>query len=148
MAMKQSPKSDAAQSRPALIPLGHYEGKPAIGLHRPVMVVGARADAHIRLMSKQVSQTHAILVIAGNSVYIRDMASRTHVYVNGQRVREAELTMGDEVKIGDFTFQMRASGASAEDSRPAPEGLLEIEGDGLPSALNGKSTLIGRRPTN
>src|SRR3954468_13320913 len=109
MAMKQVGTSSAPSSKggPALIPLGHHEGKPAIALHRPVMVIGARKDAHIHLISKQVSQTHAMLVIAGSHVYIRDMASRMHVYVNDQQVREAELSDGDTIQVGDFKFRMR-----------------------------------------
>src|SRR5437763_2290135 len=76
---------------PALIPLGHHQGKPPIPLMRPVMLVGSRHNAHLHLLSRQISKAHALLVSSDGKVYIRDLASRTHVYVNGQEVREADL---------------------------------------------------------
>ncbi len=145
MASNQGGKNEGG---PALIPLAHHEGKPPIPLHRPVMVVGARRDAHIHLISKSVSQTHAIFVIAGSHVYVRDMASRMHVYVNDQQVREAELAEGDQIRIGDFQFQITL-GVGGDDPPPAaPEGMLEMEGEGLPSPLSGRTTIIGRRASN
>src|SRR5437588_12500016 len=85
---------------PALIPLGHHQGKPPIPLMRPVMLVGSRHNAHLHLLSRQISKAHAVLINADGRVYLRDLASRTHVYVNGREVREVDLNDGDLLKIG------------------------------------------------
>src|SRR5947209_6991030 len=94
---------------PALIPLGHHQGKPAIPLMRPVMLVGSRHNAHLHLLSRQISKAHALIISSDGKVYIRDLASRTHTYVNGQEVREADLVDGDMLKLGSFTFRFQAA---------------------------------------
>src|SRR5438270_10782358 len=94
---------------PALIPLGHHQGKPPIPLLRPVMIVGSRHNAHLHLLSRQISKAHAVLINSDGKVYVRDLASRTHTYVNGQEVREADLVDGDLLKIGTFTFKFQAA---------------------------------------
>src|SRR5687768_9041000 len=106
----QSPASDSlrkagASKGPALVPLGHHTGKPPIPLHRPVTVIGSRSNARIHLTSSSVSKAHALVVKNGPNVYIRDLASRTHVYVNGDKIREHILENGDLIKIGSFTFK-------------------------------------------
>src|SRR5688572_24508449 len=102
----QSPASVAASKKgPALIPLGHHTGKPPIPLHRPVTVIGSRSNARIHLTSSTVSKAHALVVKDGPHVYIRDLASRTHVYVNGEKIRDQNLENGDLIKIGSFTFK-------------------------------------------
>src|SRR5438270_11590834 len=92
---------------PALIPLGHHQGKPPIPLMRPVTLVGSRQNAHLHLLSRQISKAHALILSHEGKVYIRDLASRTHVYVNGQETREADLNDGDIIKIGSFTFRFQ-----------------------------------------
>src|SRR5947209_4567242 len=94
---------------PALIPLGHHEGKPAIPLMRPVTLIGSRHNAHLHLLSRQISKAHALLICHEGKVYVRDLASRTHVFVNGLEVHEADLSDGDLIKIGSFTFKFQAA---------------------------------------
>src|SRR5918999_1486578 len=87
-------------SGPALVPMGHHEGKPGVPLTRPVTVIGSRSTARIHLISSTVSKAHALLVKSNGGMYLRDLASRSHVYVNGAEVREADLKDGDLIKIG------------------------------------------------
>ena len=134
---------------PALIPLGHHAGKPPIPLMRPVTLIGSRHNAHLHLLSRQISKAHALLISHEGKVYIRDLASRTHVYVNGQQVRESDLTDGDMLKLGSFTFQFQA--ASGMKQRPRPDdtaaGQLVVEGADFPLVIDQRVMLIGRRPS-
>src|SRR5256885_11828515 len=111
---------------PALIPLGHHQGKPPIPLMRPVTLVGSRQNAHLHLLSRQISKAHALILSHEGKVYIRDLASRTHVYVNGQETREADLNDGDIIKIGSFTFRFQAAAGMKQKPRPddTPAGQL------------------------
>src|SRR4051812_13697846 len=104
----------AAASAPALIPLGHHAGKPPIPLFRPVTVIGSRSNARIHLTSSSVSKAHALVVRDGPITYIRDLASRGHVYVNGEEKREHDLQEGDLIKIGSFTFKFKASAEASQ----------------------------------
>src|SRR5687767_3129106 len=128
-----SSSSPALGSGPALVPMGHHQGKPGVPLSRPVTVIGSRSTARIHLISSTVSKAHALLVKSDGGMYIRDLASRAHVYVNGEQVREADLGDGDLIKIGSFTFKyvagrIRRHGTGAP---PAPA-RLDVTGGQFP----------------
>src|ERR1700679_4329937 len=101
-------ESSAKYTGPTLVPTGQYAGQPGIALRRPVYVVGSRSDARIHLQSRTVSRAHAILVQTRHETYIRDLASRGGIFVNGKQVRESILKNGDLIGIGKFTFQYQA----------------------------------------
>jgi pSer/pThr/pTyr-binding forkhead associated (FHA) protein len=128
--------------------MGHHEGKPAIPLMRPVTIVGSRQNAHLHLLSRQISKAHALLISFDGKVYIRDLASRTHVFINGMQVREADLVDGDELKLGSFVFKYQA--ASGMKQRPrideTPEAQLGVQGEPYPMAIDQRVLLVGRRP--
>ncbi|CAA9434003.1 MAG: hypothetical protein AVDCRST_MAG64-3696, partial [uncultured Phycisphaerae bacterium] len=149
MARTADSQPTTAAGVPALVPHGRFKGKPAMPLGRPVTIVGARNRSHLHLVSPSVSKSHAMIVNAGGGFYVRDLASRTHVHVNGQRVREAELREGDILGVGAFTFRF-TDGAGGPARRPAAApvpAVLRIGGRNLPHPIVGRSMLIGRRPT-
>jgi pSer/pThr/pTyr-binding forkhead associated (FHA) protein len=134
---------------PSLIPLGHHTGKPPIPLHRPVTIIGSRSNARIHLTSSSVSKAHALVVKDGPVTYIRDLASRTHVYISGEKIREHDLEDGELIKIGSFTFKFVAG-----NERPAqatathlPTGALRVSGVDYPVPIDQRVLLIGRRST-
>src|SRR5215218_9633744 len=107
---------------PTLTPLGHYAGRPDITLSRQVTVVGSKQGSRLHLASSTVSQSHALIVNSTAGPYVRDLSSRTHVFVNGREQREADLHDGNLLQIGKFKFQFNAGtlGAGVEPSRSAP----------------------------
>lgn len=134
---------------PALVPHGRFKGKPAMPLGRPVTIIGARTRSHLHLVSPAVSKSHAMIVNTGAGLYLRDLASRTHVHVNGQRVREADLREGDILGVGPFTFRFTDAPGGDPPRRsagPAPA-VLRSQGRNLPLPINARTLLIGRRPT-
>src|SRR4051812_44712787 len=144
----QSSKKSSALPWPALVPLGHHAGKPPISLQKMVIVVGSRNNAHLHLLSRSVSKAHALILSYGGSVYIRDLASREQVYVNGVPQREAWLKNNDLLKIGSFTFKYK-DGPTRGGIPDAPphDADLEVTGGDPPLAIAEKVMLIGRRQT-
>ena len=63
--------------------------------------IGRRATSDIVLDDSTVSRRHALVLDRGGAPVIADDRSLNGVFVNGQRVREAPLHHGDEVRIGD-----------------------------------------------
>ena len=63
---------------PSLIPLGSLASNPPVPLGRPLMVVGSKPGVHLHLASSQVSKTHALFIISGSQVYIRDGQPGAH----------------------------------------------------------------------
>src|SRR6185369_915572 len=111
---------------PTLTPIGQFAGKPALPISRSVTLIGSRKQARLQLISSTVSQNHALIVNADTGPYIRDLASRSHVFVNGQTVKESPLKESDEIQIGRFTFRFNESpqtrGVVTKDAEPAAPG--------------------------
>lgn len=145
----ESQSSSASTPWPALLPLGHHAGKPPIPLNRNVTLVGSRNNAHLHLLSRSVSKAHALIVVSESGVYIRDLASRTHVLINNQAIREADLRDGDLLQIGGFTFRFSAGPSARRPSRAAGHlpAVLDTD-DGQQYVIRERVLLIGRRPTS
>src|SRR5215203_5879721 len=146
MAVQPSKKSSAKAPTPwpAFVPMGHHAGKPPISLAKMVILVGSRHNAHLHLLSRHVSKAHALILSHGGSVYIRDLASREHVYVNGVPEREAWLKGGDLIKIGSFTFKYKdgpTPGRGAAGDVQPERADLEIPGADAPLAVAEKVML-------
>jgi pSer/pThr/pTyr-binding forkhead associated (FHA) protein len=94
------------------------QGKhPAVGLDRPVCVVGRKDYVNLPLPAKEVSKLHALIVREQSRVYLRDLASTNGVEVNGEAVREVGLSDADIVRIGSFTLRCH-SGFGQKGRRP------------------------------
>src|SRR5688572_12985382 len=147
--MASSSSQPATQSGlPSLVPHGRFKGKPAMPLGRPVTVIGSRSRSHLHLVSSSVSKSHAMVVNSGSGFYVRDLASRTHVFVNGQQVTEAVLKDGDILAVGPFTFRFTdfKRPASSKRAPDAPPAVLRASNSALPVPLDSRVTIIGRRP--
>src|SRR5687767_13177140 len=143
MVIRTSSNKTTATQWPALIPTGALAGKPPIPLARPATLVGSRQTANIRLHSSQVSKAHALILSSQGTVHIRDLNSRTKLYINNKVVREADLKEGDQVKIGRFVFRLTAGPKlqSTARKRPVPAGQLETD-NGDVIALDQRVTVI------
>src|SRR5687768_1304054 len=112
MAVRSTPKSPATpvspagqpDPAPALVPHGAHAGKPALPLHRPLILIGARQRAHVHLLSNNVSRVHAVIINTDHGSYIRDLASRGGTIVNGRPVKETALRHSDTIQVGPFQF--------------------------------------------
>ena len=122
----------SSSATPTFVPQGKHAGKPALPIGRAFTMIGSRSKAHLHLLSSSVSKADAIIVNDAGNLYIRDTASREHVIVNGQPLRETNLLHGDQVKIGSFAFRFvdmtGKSGRVIPD--PAPQAALEMDGEG------------------
>ncbi len=142
-----SSSSSTSKSYPSLVPRGANEGKPSIALSRPVWVIGSRKGCHLHLISSQISQAHCVIVNTGHGLFVKDLASRTHTYVNKHAVAEAVLQDGDKFQIGTFKFFFKDPAAKKGDSVPeAPPAILRIAGETMHLSLTSKAMLIGRKP--
>src|SRR3954470_19326664 len=125
---------------PTLTPTGHFAGKPTLPISRTVTLVGSRKQARLQLISSSVSQNHALIVNADAGPYIRDLSSRTGVFVNGQQIKESPLIDGDEIQIGRFTFRFNESPNQKHSSRQdsaAPAAAIEADGAEIPIPIDG-----------
>jgi hypothetical protein len=71
-------------------------------LDRDVVTVGRHPDSDIFLDDITVSRRHAEFRREGERFWVHDVGSLNGTYVNGSRVDDQVLHLGDEVQVGKF----------------------------------------------
>ncbi len=97
-----------------LVPLD--PGLCLIPLEKAIVLIGRQADCDVSLThSRKVSRKHCCVAQVNTTFVVRDLGSTNGVFVNGSRVRkEAGLTFGDELAIGDVRFRLQAEAPSSK----------------------------------
>jgi predicted component of type VI protein secretion system len=100
------PPAGKADHNSAFIPLRLVlkPGGAYVEFTRPDMLVGRHTDADVRLALPDVSRRHCRMVFAHGGWQMFDLNSLNGVFVNGQRVEQATLRDGDQLRIGGLTF--------------------------------------------
>lgn len=129
---------------PLLVPEGSEAGEQPIAIEREFTLIGNRRRAHLRLGSSAVSRCHAALMYTQGTLYVRDLASRTGVLVNGAPVRELELTDGDFLQIGESLFRIEHPMRDVPTPRPMRAPLASLLGRQSPVRIEGRGILMGR----
>ena len=66
-------------------------------------LLGRRETCDLRMDDRLVSRVHAVIFRRDNRDFVRDLNSKNGTFLNGRRVREVELSDGDEVQLaGNF----------------------------------------------
>ena len=76
-------------------------------------LVGRDRDCTVRIDSATLSRHHARIVVANGAATLEDLGSKNGTLVNGQRVTETAVTLGDydRIQVGSVTVTYRASDA-------------------------------------
>lgn len=67
-------------------------------------VVGRSNECDITLAAAHLSRRHAELVVREGLMYVKDLGSSNGTYVNGQRVTEARVKRGDDLRFDTLSF--------------------------------------------
>jgi predicted component of type VI protein secretion system len=94
--------------------------RPAIPVHRPVLLIGRHPECDVRLDFPKISRRHCCLALAYDRVVIRDLGSHNGLRVNGRQVDEARLHAGDEVAIGPLIYRLEPDHAPEPVPSPRP----------------------------
>ncbi len=95
-----------------LLPLETGYG-PEIAFDRPILLIGRHEECDIAIDSRRISRKHCLLALLSDSVIVRDLGSTNGVMVNGKRVTEARVLLGDELSIGGCRFRLERPEAKA-----------------------------------
>ena len=71
------------------------------------VLIGRHASADIRLPDLSVSRYHAMLTVANGVWTIKDIGSKSGIFVNGELTREAVLHENDIIKLGNRRLLFR-----------------------------------------
>ena len=73
-------------------------------LNKSEVVVGRKSTCDLRIPLSSVSRQHFKLFVEDDKVLLRDLGSSNGTYYNDERVLEAELSPGDQIRVGPVTF--------------------------------------------
>lgn len=78
-----------------------------LALDQPVTTIGRSADNRLVIDDERVSRQHARVVTTGHLHTLYDLGGANGVIVNGQRVTQHVLQLGDQVLLGSTTLVVR-----------------------------------------
>ena len=122
--------------------------RPAIPVHRPVLLIGRHPECDFRIDLPKISRRHCCVALAYDKIFVRDLGSHNGVRVNGRVVQEAVLQANDELAIGPLIYRLVAEPAmpaplAAGGRRPRPAAMktpnAALAGTAPPSAVPGQS---------
>ncbi len=110
------------------------------------VTIGAQVGSDLVLDHLSVSRRHAMIETKESSVTVEDLGSKNGTFVNGRRIENAELEVGDHVHFGSVVMLLEIIEAgdaevaiSLTSARPDPNGREERTGSRTPSELVGLS---------
>jgi len=81
-----------------------------VKLEKGHAIIGRDEAARIRIPLGAVSRRHCEVKIEDDEVIVQDLGSSNGTYVNGKRVKQAELAPGDLLGVGPVVFVVRIDG--------------------------------------
>lgn len=101
-------RQDEAEPLAPFVPLRLllHPGGLCVEMNKPDMLVGRHSGADVRLSLPDVSRRHCRFVFANGVWNVFDLNSLNGVFVNGERLHEANVFHGDRIRIGSLTFEV------------------------------------------
>ena len=107
------------------------------------LVIGRSSDLDMVLIEDMVSRKHARISLQDGAITIADLGSTNGTFVNGEKVKKAQLKEGDRVLIGTSILKLVTVQRSAQpiDARAAQQ---QLERTAAAQELRGRSAVQGR----
>lgn len=86
---------------------GPSRGKK-LSLNKNLIKIGKRETNDMVLIDKTVSRNHLEIEYSADSFLLRDLGSTNGTFLNGSKVKEAYLSPGDLIKVGNTTLEFVA----------------------------------------
>jgi len=137
---------------PGAVPLGyivvkHFEGEDEVTPLRSgdVIVVGSGLTAQLQVDAKGIDPEHCRLRVAGQDILLENLSQNEGTYVNGQRVDQCTLRVGDLLTLGRYPLMITPglpSGRNDMAGEVSREHLLEKDPMSLVGSTVGKFRFI------
>jgi hypothetical protein len=107
-----NPQAPSPSSPPQSLALrfisGKYQGGEFPMTPNKEIIVGRSSDLDMVLVEEMVSRKHARIAYENDTVFIEDLGSTNGTFVNGEKVKRAQLREGDRVLIGTSILKVVA----------------------------------------
>jgi hypothetical protein len=101
------------------------------------IVVGRSSDLDMVLVEEMVSRKHARIAYENDAVVIEDLGSTNGTFVNGEKIKRAQLKEGDRVLIGTSILKVIVMDSSHEQGRPNLEVVAAARRTSSPRTMSG-----------
>jgi hypothetical protein len=125
---------------------GKYQGGEYPLTDAGELVIGRSSELDMVLIEDMVSRKHAKLTLSPGYIAIADLGSTNGTFVNGEKVRRAQLKEGDRILIGTSILKLVAvarQATAAMDARAAQQ-HLERTAAAQEKRQGGRSAVQGR----
>jgi len=92
---------------------GKYQGGLFSLAEGSEVVMGRGMDAGLTLFEEMVSRHHARFSCSGGVVTVLDLGSKNGTFVNGDRIEERQLSIGDRILMGTSILRLEMGEAQA-----------------------------------
>ncbi len=99
---------------------GKYQGGEYAVVPGKDVFVGRGSELEIVLVEDMVSRKHARFFSEDSGVYVEDLNSTNGTFVNGEKIKRAQIHEGDRVLIGTSILKLVLSDGGLAASMPAP----------------------------
>jgi serine phosphatase RsbU (regulator of sigma subunit)/pSer/pThr/pTyr-binding forkhead associated (FHA) protein len=120
-------------------------GRRLVPLDKPLITLGRRSEADVRVPGAGVSRKHAEIIVDRGVYRLHDCSSSFGTFVNGERITERELMSGDRITLGQsddtvIVFAVEDEGQQARSSVAAVSEIRHMAGllEGLRALGSGR----------
>ncbi len=99
---------------------------------RGATVLGRHSECHVCINADGISRKHAQITVEADGLTVKDLGSSNGTYVNGDKVEEAHLNVGDEVKLDNLRFLIQTPGMPEPASKEAAQKTTAPHGTAAP----------------
>ncbi len=114
----------------------------ALSLTRATATIGRHPTCDLALPDPQVSGVHLQISVDGTTIRVRDPGSTNGTWLAGARVRDVELGIGAELRVGDTLLVVEPDTDAAAREEPSGESFGELVG--ASRAMRELFTLLAR----
>ncbi len=103
-------------------------GQCLIPLEKAIVLIGRQSDCDVSLThSRKISRKHCCIAQVNNKFVVRDLGSTNGIFLNGIRIeKEATITIGDDLVIGDVHFKMQNEAPAVSRSMPKKKAVDKV----------------------
>src|SRR5438067_1251605 len=123
---------------------GKYQGGEYPLADSGELIIGRSSELDLVLIEDMVSRKHARLTLAAGGITIADLGSTNGTFVNGEKVRRAQLKEGDRILIGTSILKLVARTAGATVNSRAAQQKLERTAAAHEKKQGTRTTVQGR----
>lgn len=85
-------------------------GERSYPLEADEILIGRHISADIRITDPSVSRYHAMLTVSCGIWSITDLGTKSGIYVNDRKVKQAKLLPGDIIRLGNTSLRLAKPG--------------------------------------